>query len=63
MKRNIERDCIDDEGHKVINYHHWKKCEKCGMTWFYTKNNNPTKVDDEKPVQPSHPTPHQKYQD
>lgn len=63
MDRNIEKDCIDDEGHTPIDYHDFIKCEKCGWTWFYTNSNNPTKVDDEKLGQSLPLTPPQKYQD
>lgn len=63
MDRDIERNCIDDKGHRIIYYDFAKQCEKCGWTWFYTNSNNPTKVDDEKPAQSSCSTPHQKYRD
>lgn len=60
-ERNIERDCIDDEGHDIIPYHHWKKCEKCGMTWHYKNENTiPTKVEDEKLDQSEQLSPHQR---
>lgn len=36
-ERDIERDCIDDEGHDIVAYHEFKKCSKCGFTWFYKK--------------------------
>lgn len=63
MKRDIERDCIDDKGHRIIYELHWRKCERCGMTWFYTNRNNPTKVDDEKLGQSIPSTSPQKYRD
>ena len=64
MDRDFERDCIDDKGHRIIYHDFFKQCEKCGFTWwFYYDNNNPTKVDDEKPAQSSCSTPHQKYRD
>lgn len=59
--RDIERNCIDDKGHRIIYHDFFKQCEKCGWTWFYT--NNPTKVDDEKPAQSSHLTHRPKYRD
>lgn len=63
MNRDIERSCIDDKGHRIIYHDFFKQCEKCGWTWFYTNNNNPTKVDDEKLGQSSRPTLRQKYRD
>lgn len=61
--RDIERNCIDDKGHRIIYHDFFKQCEKCGCTWFYTNSNNPTKVDDEKPAQSSHLTHRPKYRD
>lgn len=63
MDRDIEKDCIDDKGHRIIYEHQWKKCEKCGWTWFYTNDSNPTKIDDEKLGQSIPPTSPQKYRD
>lgn len=63
MNKDIECNCIDNKGHRIICYDLFRQCEKCGWTWFYTNNNNPTKVDDEKLGQSLPPMPPLKYRD
>lgn len=63
MDRDIEKYCIDGKGHEPIDYFDFIKCEKCGMTWFYTNGNNPTKADNGKPAQSFREEQRQKYRD